>query len=76
MNWYYSESMNRPNETDTTSSKVYNYVRRNIEEVTVDGETKYTWEECKIPKENWELYLQNEQQAADIDYLMMLTEDL
>ena len=49
MNWYYSESMNRPSETDTTSSKVYNYVRRNIEEVTVDGETKYTWEEC-IPK--------------------------
>ena len=87
MQWYNSESMTRPEEVDTTSSNIYNYVRRNIREVTEeqDGEqvTKYAYEECRIPKEAWGLYEElvsqgetNLQQQADIDYLTMITEDL
>ena len=79
MEWYKSESMDRPLEVDTTTSKFYNYVRKNIEEITevVDGETvtKYVWDECKIPKEAWGLYLTQQQQNEDIDSCMVaLTE--
>ena len=36
----------------------------------------YEYEELTVSKEAWPMYLQLEQQAADIDYLSMLTEDL
>lgn len=78
MNWYHSESATRPLETDTTSSKKYNYRRRNITEVQreQDGEsiTMYEYEECKIPKESWGLYLDTVQQRADIDYIATMTD--
>ena len=80
MEWYNSESMSEPMEIDTESSAVYNYVRRNIREVsdTIEGETvtRYEYEECKIPKESWGMYQELVQQKADIDYLTMITEDL
>ena len=80
MQWYNSESMSEPLEIDTESSAVYNYVRRNIREVTeiIEGEeiTKYVYEECKIPNESWGMYQELVQQKADIDYLTMITEDL
>lgn len=81
MNWYKSESATLPLEIDTESSKVYNYVRQNIEEVekeNEDGETvtAYTYDEAKVLKEDWGLYLDLSQAQADIDYLNMITEDL
>ena len=62
--WYRNENGGyaRPSDVDTTSSKVYVYVRRNIvfvEEVK-DGDeiitpAHYEWEEMKIPREMWEV---------------------
>lgn len=50
-----------PFELDTTSSKIYNYVRRNIEEEQreqSDGSTMtmYVFDELKIKKSDWELF--------------------
>lgn len=78
MNWYKSESASMPLETDTESSKKYNYVRRDIAEVQREqnGEsiTMYEYEECKIPKESWGLYLDTVQQRADVDYIATMTD--
>lgn len=80
MEWYNVQSLELPEETDTTSSKVYNYVRRNIttHEEEQDGNTiiVYEYEESRIPKESWGLYLEMIQSKADIAYLNMITEDL
>lgn len=55
--WYEVEnaSADKPSDVDTTSSRVYVYVRRNFELVpeTEDMPTHYKWEEMKIPKEMW-----------------------
>ena len=80
MEWYKVESSNKPLEVDTESSKRYNYIRKNIE-VTQrenDGEanTVFIYDECKVLKEDWGLYLELAQAQADIDYLNMITEDL
>ena len=76
MEWYTTESSVRPETVDVTSSKIYNYVRRNIEEYDIEGVTFYTYDETKVKKDDWPMYLKQEQMTADIDYLMMLTEDL
>lgn len=76
MEWYTTQSTVKPETLDLTSSKIYNYVRRNIEESEVEGVTFYTYEEMKIKKDDWPMYLKQEQMTADIDYLMMITEDL
>lgn len=62
--WYEVEngSVARPADVDSTSSRAYVYVRRNIafvEEVR-DGDeiispAHYRWEEMKIPHEMWEV---------------------
>lgn len=79
MDWYNVESMTEPVEVDSESSGVYNYVRRNITPVEVeqDGETvtKYTWEECRIPKESWGLYEAYIQVRADTDFALMMIEE-
>ena len=61
--WYRTEMTDKPELQDTTSSKVYNYDRRNIvEEQRTDEEgnvTKaYVFEERKVKKEYWERYLE------------------
>lgn len=75
MNWYKAESTVMPPETDTTSSKVYNYVRRNITEKEVTNNdttiTVYEYEEMKISKDFWGVYLSMVQNAANIDYIAM-----
>lgn len=81
MNWYKTESGTKPQTNNTTSSKVYNYVRRNIIEETrtdEDGNETivYTYDECKILKSSWGIYTELLQAQADIDYLTMITEDL
>ena len=74
MDYYETQSTQMPLEVDTESSKIYNYVRRNIrhEEVEgMDGETvtMYYYEEAKIRKEDWGLYEETAQQRSDIDYM-------
>ena len=82
MEWIKSSSNVRPPEYDFKSSKVYNYVRKNIEEVEdIDEETEeitvsYTYDELKVHKSAWDIYKDLEKAQADIDYLTMLTEDL
>ncbi len=47
----------RPAEIDSTSSKVYVYVRKDFEhiEATEEDSAHYKWKEMKIPKEMWEV---------------------
>lgn len=86
--WYKTESNVKPEETDTLSSSVYNYDRRNItEEKQTDQDGKettiYVYEECKIAKAEWQNYLElkelKEKQAlsdsALQDALLMLMGD-
>lgn len=80
MEWKTSQSADRPEEFDTTSSKVYNYARRNIVEDTIEDTgggtmTVYNYEELKVAKESWPFYIGLEQAKADIDYLNMVTEE-
>ena len=61
--WYRTEMTDKPELQDTTSSKVYNYDRRNIvEEQRTDEEgnvtTAYVFEEIKVKKEDWDSYLE------------------
>lgn len=81
MNWKTVQSTARPLDQDTTSSKIVNYVRRNIHMVQVedmDGQerTVYEYDELTVNKGSWAMYLQLEQAQADIDFLNMITEDL
>ena len=73
----YAESGIRPETIDTTSSGVYNYVRRNIREEQREEEgelvTVFVYEEEKVRKENWEDHQKVEQQRADIDFIAMET---
>jgi hypothetical protein len=77
--WYRGESSVHPQLVDTTSSKKWVFVRRNIEELEredeVDPEIKkkyYSYEEMKIPKENYPIYELEVQNAANLDYLAMM----
>ena len=67
----------RPADKDTTSSKKYNYIRRNIVEQTIEEEgeqrTIFSYEEARIRKEDWGTFQELTQQRADIDYLLMLS---
>lgn len=79
MQWHKVESTVRPQETDTTSSKKWNYIRKNItEETRTDDQGNeyimYVFDECKITKDNWGVYLQTEQNAANIDYIAIMAD--
>ncbi|MCR4618776.1 MAG: hypothetical protein K5669_11415 [Lachnospiraceae bacterium] len=78
MEWYKVESASMPEEVDTTSSKRYNYVRKDIEECqreeNGDTLTIYEYLECKVPKDSWSIYSELIQARADIDYLTMISE--
>lgn len=71
--WEKRESKERPSVLDTTSSRVYNYVRKSIEQETRQGEegpeTFYVFDEQKILKEDWDTYenvVRNTQDVADV----------
>lgn len=77
--WINAEATFKPDAVDTTISKVYNYVRRNIREEQREDEegnsyTVWVYEEKKISKENWELYKAVERNTANIDYITMMTD--
>lgn len=79
--WINSESKTRPLEQDTTSSKVYNYDRRNIvqsERENEDGskETIFSFEENKILKYDWENYLKLKSLEERQETTMSAVQDL
>lgn len=62
--WYQTETYSeaQPPEFDTTSSKVYNYARKDFERVeetdptTEETRKKWVFQEQKIKKEDWNFY--------------------
>lgn len=70
----------RPLEVDQTSSAAVVYVRKDFEEVPTvdrDGEqigTHWRYQESMIPKDNWGAYELLMKNAADIEYLSMMTD--
>lgn len=77
--WIMAEANCKPDTIDTATSRIYNYIRRNIhQEQHEDDEgnmlTVWVYEEKKILKENWELYKTIERNSANIDYIAMMTD--
>lgn len=77
--WITAEANYKPDAIDTATSRIYNYIRRNIhQEQHEDDEgnmlTVWVYEEKKISKENWELYKIIERNSANIDYIAMMTD--
>ena len=84
LNYRKSQSSVYPELIDTTSSKKYVYLRKNVVEVQsedMNGEiyTTYEYDEAKLTKEEYEQYLKElsvldiQQQRADIDYILFMT---
>lgn len=85
LNYIKSQSTISPELIDTTSSKKFVYIRKNVTELnTVDklsGETYscYEYDEAKLTKEEYERYLNEssivdiQQLRADIDYILFMT---
>ena len=73
--WYKAESSELPSTIDDTSSRVYVYVRKNInveQRTDESGEiiTVYVYDEIKIPKEVYEIFKLesgNERRISDIE---------
>ena len=81
MNWYYAEGRDRPETIDDISSKKWVYLRRNIVECEREDETNpqikekfYSWEEMKISKETYPIYELEVENAANLDYLAMMSD--
>lgn len=77
--WITAEANYKPDAIDTATSRIYNYIRRNIhQEQHEDDEgnilTVWMYEEKKISKENWELYKAIERNSANIDYIAMMAD--
>ena len=75
--WYESSSTAYPSLLDTTSSKVYVYVRKNVRQETIEeeGSSKviYTYDEMKVPKEVYGIFekeLQNDSRLNDIEEVL------
>ena len=71
MNWKKVESAERPTELDTESSRVFNYVRKNITEETreqMSGETMivFVYDELEVPKADWLLFNELSESATRI----------
>lgn len=73
--WYSGESSIYPTLVDSTSSKKWVYVRRNIEEHERESdegikEIFYSFEETKIPKDVWVIFekeADNSERIADVE---------
>lgn len=78
LNYKKTESTIYPELIETTSSKKVVYLRKDvtekqrIDETTGQTYTYYEYLEAKIPKADYEKYLQK-QQRADIDYIALMT---
>ena len=74
--WYKSESTTKPEIVDSTSSKIYVYVRKNIQEIEREDEQTgnkyivYVYDETKIPKDVYSIFenqMQSDLRIADIE---------
>lgn len=77
LGWYRSESTVRPLEVDTTTSKKYIYLRKNIEETQKqddDGEsyTIFNYDEAKLTQEEYEIYLKEITATQTLDNIETL----
>lgn len=67
LNYYTSSSGTEPDLIDNSSSKKVTYLRRNVTlEEQEDGSIIYTYEECKLPKADYENYI-NEQLLQEVE---------
>lgn len=81
VNYVKSQSSVKPDLIDSTSSKKYVYLRKNITEIQqLDNESIfYEYQEAKLTKKEYEQYLKElsiidiQQQRADIDYIALMT---
>lgn len=72
-----AESTVKPSSIDTTSSKVYNYVRKNITELTdSEGNIRYSYEEVKVLKSDWDQYYNELAKDIEISELKSENEQL
>ena len=73
LNYKKSQSTNKPELIDSTSSKTSVYIRKDIIEITENGTVYYEYDEAKLTKKEYEQYLQElsvidiQKQRADID---------
>lgn len=75
-----SQSTVKPDLIDSTSSKKYTYIRKDlVERQNVDDVVFYEYDEAKLTKQEYEKYLVElsvmdiQQQRADIDYIALMT---
>ena len=77
LDYYPSESDTMPDEIDTTSSPTTVYLRKNIRAEerqdieTGTSRTVYVYDEAKVPRQEYDNYLQEKSQA-DIAYLYLI----
>lgn len=85
INYIKSESTIKPELVDTTSSKKYVYLRKDIietqktDEISNETIILYEYQEAKLTKAEYQEYLAElsiidiQQQRADIDYIAIMT---
>ena len=81
INYIKSQSSVKPDLIDSTSSKKYVYLRKNITEIQQPDSKNifYEYQEAKLTKKEYEQYLKElsivdiQQQRADIDYIALMT---
>lgn len=85
LNYKKSQSSNKPDLIDTTSSKKYVYLRQNVvkinskDEQSGEDRSYFEYDEAKLTKSEYEEYLKElsildiQQQRADIDYIALMT---
>ena len=76
--WITTQGDEMPTPTDTMSSQAVSYIRKNIRTKEIEDEngkrTVYEWEQLALSKEAYTLYQQNEDIAANVDYIAMMTD--
>ena len=84
LNYIQSQSSIKPELVDSTSSKKYTYLRKDVveskqtDDITNETVIFYNYLEAKLTKEEYELYLKElsivdiQQQRADIDYIIIM----
>lgn len=78
IDYYPSESDTMPEDIDTTSSPTTVYLHKNIhteertDHETGEARTVFVYDEAKVPRQDYNSYMQGKTQA-DIEYLYMMT---
>lgn len=75
LNYIISESTNYPELVDTTSSKKFIYIRQNVIEVQKNDITFYKYDEAKLTKEEYEIYLKEISSQETLKNIKTLKEE-